>query len=126
RIVTVYEQGNERRYYLDRATWGQFLGFQPNGWPMYRDWPRILGALREISRWLHDLAQEELTPYMLASNARRLIERLEPDLAPAGLAAASATGRYGDNYWDTFVDTVERVLATLEGAASGGIEPRSP
>src|SRR5581483_2643679 len=40
RIVTAYEQGNERRYYLDRAMWGQFLRFQPNGWPMYRDWPR--------------------------------------------------------------------------------------
>jgi hypothetical protein len=116
RIVTAYEQGNERRYYLDRAMWGQFLRFQPNGWPMYRDWPRILGALRQVSRWLHDPAQDELTPYMLASNARTLIERLDPDLAPAGVAVASPGAQFGDIYWDTFVDTVERSLATLEQA----------
>jgi DNA-binding transcriptional ArsR family regulator len=112
RIVTAYEQGNERRYYLDRAMWGQFLRLQPNGWPMYRDWPRILGALRQVSRWLHHPAQDELTPYMLASNARTLMERLEPDLAPAGVAWAPA--QYGEDYWDTFADTVERSLATLE------------
>lgn len=114
RIVTAYEQGNERRYYLDRAMWGQFLRFQPNGWPTYRDWPRILGALRQVFRWLHDPAQDELTPYMLASNARTLMERLGPDLAPAGLALASVPAQYGDDYWDTFAATVERSLATLE------------
>jgi len=62
RIVTVYEHGNERRYYLDRAMWGQFLRFQQNVWPTYRDWPRLLGAARQLSRWLHDAALDELTP----------------------------------------------------------------
>ena len=37
RIVTAYEHGNERRYYVDRALWGQFLRFQANSWPTYRD-----------------------------------------------------------------------------------------
>jgi hypothetical protein len=94
--------------------WGQFLGFQQNRWPTYRDWPRLLGAVRQISRWLHDPALDELTPYMLASNARTLIEQLEPDLAPAGVPPAPAL--QGEGYWDTFVDTVERSLATLEQA----------
>jgi hypothetical protein len=116
RIVTAYEQGNERRYYLDRAMWGQFLRFQPNGWPMYRDWPRILGAFRQVSRWLHDPAQDELTPYMLASNARTLMERLEPDLTPAVVALAPTPAQSGDDYWETFADTVQRSLATLEQA----------
>lgn len=114
RIVTAYEQGNERRYYLDRAMWGQFLRFQSNGWPMYRDWPRILGALRQVSRWLHDPAQDELTPYILASDARTLMTRLEPDLAPVGLAPAPGSALPGEGYWDTFVATVGRLLATLE------------
>jgi hypothetical protein len=114
RIVTAYEHGNERRYHLDRAMWGQFLRFQQNGWPTYRDWPRLLGVARQLSRWLHDPALDELTPYMLASNARTLIERLEPDLAPAGVPPAPAL--QGEGYWDTFVDTVERSLATLEQA----------
>jgi hypothetical protein len=112
--VTAYEQGNERRYYLDRAMWGQFLRFQPNGWPTYRDWPRLLGAARQLSRWLYDPALEGLSPYMLASTARMLMERLEPDLGPAGVSPAPGPALQGEGYWDTFVKTVERLLATLE------------
>jgi hypothetical protein len=114
RIVTAYEQGNERRYYLDRAMWGQFLRFQPNGWPTYRDGPRLLGALRLVSRWLHDPTIDELTPYMLASNARTLIERLQPGFAPAGVAPTSEPALHGEDHWETFVATVEGSLATLE------------
>lgn len=117
RIVTTYEHGNERRYYLDRAMWGQFLRFQPSGWPTYRDWPRLLGAARQLSRWLHDAALEDLSPYMLASNARAFMERLEPDLAPAGvLSAPPGPASQGEGYWDTFAETVERSLAALEQA----------
>lgn len=116
RIVTAYEQGNERRYYVDRALWGQFLRFQPNGWPNYRDWPRLLGALREVSRWLHDPTLAELTPYMLASNARTLMERVQSDLALAGVPPAPVGPGLGqgEDYWSTFAETVERSLATLE------------
>lgn len=107
---------NERRYYLDRAMWGQFLRFQPNSWPTYRDWPRLLGALRHVSRWLHDPSLDELTPYMLASGARALLELLEPDLAPAGVPPAPGSAPQGEHYWDTFAVSVERLLGTLEQA----------
>jgi hypothetical protein len=123
RIVTSYEHGNERRYYLDRAMWGQLLGFQHDTWPSYRDWPRLLGALRQVSRWLRDPTLEDITPYMLASNARTLIERLEPDLAPAGVAPMPGPALQGEGYWESFVDTVERLLATLEPASP--LESRS-
>jgi hypothetical protein len=115
RVVTAYEHGNERRYYLDRAMWGQFLRFEPTDWPTYRDWPRLLGAARQLSRWLHDAVLEDLSPYMLASGARAFMERLEPDLAPAGVLAASpGPALQGEGYWDTFAETVERTLAALE------------
>jgi len=117
RVVTTYEHGNERRYYLDRAMWGQFLRFEPTGWPTYRDWPRLLGAARQLSRWLHDAALEDQSPYMLASRARTLMERLEPDLAPVGVLSASpGPALQGEGYWDTFAETVERSLAALEQA----------
>ena len=112
--MTAYEHGNERRYYLDRALWGQLLGFQHDSWPTYRDWPRLLGAVRQISRWLRDPALDELTPYMLASNARTLIEQLEQDLAPAGLWSSASSALQGEHYWQTFTDVVERVVATLD------------
>lgn len=114
RIVTAYEHGNERRYYLDRALWGQFLRFQPESWPTYRDWPRLLGALRRLSRWLQDGTLDQLTPYMLASHARTLMEQLEPELALAGVPRSGMPEREGEHYWQTFVETVERLLAMLE------------
>jgi hypothetical protein len=53
---------------------------------------------------------------MLASNARTFMERVEPDLALAGVESASPGPplRQGEDYWDTFAETVERSLATLE------------
>lgn len=114
RIVTAYEHGNERRYYLDRALWGQFLRFQPNGWPIYRDWPRLLGALRQVSRWLHQPGLDELTPYMLASNARTMSEQLELDLALASLPSPGMQVPQGDDYWRTFTERIEQALTALE------------
>lgn len=114
RIVTAYEHGNERRYYLDRALWGQFLRFQQNSWPTYRDWPRLLGAIRQLSRWLQDPALDDFTPYMLASNARTLMEQVEPELALAGVPRSGMLEGEGEHYWQTFVETAERLLATLE------------
>jgi len=113
RIVTAYEHGNERRYYLDRALWGQFLRFQSNTWPTYRDWPRLLSALRRLSRWLHDPTLDQLTPYMLASNARTLMDQIEPDLAVAGVPPSGEPEQEGEHYWATFMDTTERSLQTL-------------
>ena len=120
RIVTAYEHGNERRYYLDRALWGQFLRFQPNSWPTYRDWPRLLGAVRQLSRWLQDPALDDFTPYMLASNARTLMEQVEPDLAVAGVSLARGRQVDGAQYWQGFVEAVDRSLAALESTSYVG------
>jgi hypothetical protein len=51
---------------------------------------------------------------MLASHARTLMEQLEPELAPAGVPPSEMPDREGEHYWQTFVETVERSLATLE------------
>lgn len=117
RIVTAYEQGNARRYYLDRAMWGQFLRFQPNGWPTYRDWPRLLGAVRQLSRWLKQPALDELTPYMLASDARSIMEQVEPELAIAGVPARLMPAPPGEQYWEAFVEAMDLVLVTLESGS---------
>jgi hypothetical protein len=117
RIVTAYEHGNERRYYLDRAMWGQFLRFQPDSWPTYRDWPRLLRALRRLSRWLRDSTLDQLTPYMLASNARILMDELESDFAVAGVPSPNVPPAQGEHYWQAFVEAIQRSFATLESGS---------
>jgi len=118
RSVTAYEHGNERRYYLERVLWAQFLRFQADGWPTYRDWPRLLGAVCQLFRWLQDPSLDQLTPYMLSSNARTLMEQIEPDLAVAGVQLSQTPGLQGEDYWQTFTETAERLLASLERGSS--------
>jgi hypothetical protein len=114
RTVTAYEHGNERRYYLNRLLWAEFLQFQKGGWPTYRDWPRLLGAVRQLFRWLQDSSLDQLTPYMLSSNARTLMDQIGADLVLAGVQLPQTPGLQGEDYWRTFTETVERSLATLE------------
>jgi hypothetical protein len=112
-LVTVYELGNEHRYNINVLGWNQVLGLTEETWPTHRDWPQLLRALRRLSRWLDDPRLEQLTPYMLASEARELLGEIEADLNFAGVPVSSTAGASGDQYWDTFTETIERALATL-------------
>ena len=75
--------GNVARYSLDRRRWADFLGLDEHEIPAYRDWPRILGALADVDRWLHDPRNEGLDDYLRASEARRLVDRLGNTFAQA-------------------------------------------
>lgn len=73
---------NENRYKIPRSRWAKFLGVDPL--PGSIDWPRVSRLLRRILRWLVDPAHQDLSDYMLMSEARTLIETIEPDLRFAG------------------------------------------
>lgn len=111
-VVTGYELGNERRYNLNLLGWSDLLGLKQETWPIHRDWLQLLRALRRLSRWLADPRLDDLTPYMLASEARDLVGEIEADLNVAGIPIA-ALGGSGEQYWDVFVDAVQRALASL-------------
>lgn len=113
RTVTTFEVGNERRYLLNRALWGQLLELQPGSWPTYRDWPRLLRALRRLKRWLEDTRLDGLSQYMLASEARVLMDELGSSLATAGVLLPSAASAQGEEYWTVFEESVERALSAL-------------
>jgi hypothetical protein len=113
--VERYMRGNEGRYSLDRARWTDFLGVTADELPTYRDWPRLLLALRELDRWLDDPRLADLSDYMRASEARALTERLEPTLTAAGVLV-SRDGA-GADYWSTFEQNLDRLLETLNPIA---------
>ncbi len=113
--VERYTRGNEGRYSVDRARWADFLGVAPDHLPTYRDWPRLLLALRELDRWLDDPRLADLSDYMRASEARALMERLELTLTAAGVLV-SRDGA-GADYWPTFEQNVSRLLEKLSPTA---------
>jgi hypothetical protein len=79
-----FEVGNEQRFSIPRDRWAQLLDL--DDLPLHQDWPQLFAAYRKILRWLADPAHEELTDYMLSSEARTLAEEVRPDLQFAGIA----------------------------------------
>jgi hypothetical protein len=111
--VSTFLVGNERRYRLNREPWEQLLGLTSETRPTYRDWPRLFLLARRLLRWLSDERLQELSPYLLASEARALADHLEPSLSVVGLAFPSAASAPGEAFWPVFVEGVERLLATV-------------
>jgi hypothetical protein len=83
-VLTSWEVGNVQRFEASRESWARFLAL--DRLPQHVDWPQIFAAYRRLLRWLADPANQELSEYMLASEARNLIEEITPDLLFAGVA----------------------------------------
>jgi hypothetical protein len=115
--VDRYTRGNEGRYSVDRVRWASFLGTTVDRLPVYRDWPRLLLAFREIDRWLADPRHTGLTEYMRASEARTIMERLEPSLAAAGMPVVR--GDVEPDYWSVFEQRIAGLLDALGPAGPG-------
>lgn len=113
-VIERFVIGNEARYGLDRSRWALFLGLTPDAVAAYRDWRSLLSALGEIRRWLRAPEIDELSEYLRASEARRLVARIKPALERAGIAVSERG--IAAEYWPSFVETVENALAQLDPA----------
>jgi hypothetical protein len=105
-------RGSELFYSLRREDWARLLGITEGEIPQHGEWIQTLGALRLVSRWLSDDRTVSLSDYMRASEARVLLEELEPDLRFAGFAV-EGRGVTGADFWDAFMRTIDDVLASL-------------
>jgi len=85
--VDAFEVGNEQRFSAPRDRWSTFLTL--DNLPRHEDWIQVFAAYRKTLRWLADPAHEELSDYMLSSEARTLAEEVTPDLHFAGIAIDS-------------------------------------
>lgn len=82
--LDAFEVGNEQRFSAPRDRWSRFLTLEDL--PRHEDWPQVFAAHRKVLRWLADPAHEDLSDYMLSSEARTLGEEVRPDLQFAGIA----------------------------------------
>jgi hypothetical protein len=97
--------GNEQRFGVDRDRWRAFLELETL--PIHLDWPQLFAAYRRLLRWLADPAHEGLSDYMLASEARTLVEEIGLDLRFAGVAV-SEVGPLDASYPGRVVDELMR------------------
>lgn len=108
-IVENVGVGNQSYYRVRRGDWDQLLGLDPSQRPAHQDWVQLFGALRRVVRWLNDAEERDLSDYMLASEARQLMNEVEPDLRYAGVAVSNS-GASGAAYWEEFERTVQQAL----------------
>lgn len=81
--LDAFEVGNEQRFSAPRDRWSHFLTLDVL--PRHEDWPQVFAAYRKVLRWLADPAHEDLSDYMLSSEALTLAEEVNPDLQIAGI-----------------------------------------
>lgn len=88
----------KRRFAIDRDGWTRLLRIEPGELPAYRAWPQLLGGLRKVARWLRDADLDELSDYMLGSEARELLEEVRDQFEEAGceVGGAPAAGAWND------------------------------
>jgi hypothetical protein len=124
-VVEAFTRANERRYHVERERWASLLELDPEAFPVYREWPRLLWALRALARWIDSATLDELSDYMLASEARMLLDRIGPSLLTSGVPTPRVQ-RIGPDYWETFVETVVAALELLGPSRSSAQRPSSP
>lgn len=112
-VVDAIEVRNELRYSAPKSDWARLLGLDASDLPEQRDWPQLLRALTRIARWLRDERNERLSDYMLASDARVLMQRVGPDLRYAGVRIWGADAR-GADYWEQFAADVRAAVDSVE------------
>jgi hypothetical protein len=83
-VVAPTTVGHEQRYGIEGAAWATLLRLD-GGFPRHVDWVQLLGGLRDILRWLRELDEVETSDYMLASQARDLLDEVRSDLEFAGV-----------------------------------------
>lgn len=97
--LDAFEVGNEQRFSAPRDRWSRFLTL--DDLPRHEDWPQVFTAYRKVLRWLADPTHENLTDYMLSSEARTLAEEVNPELQFAGVAI---DGQHDDSaYLERFI-----------------------
>jgi len=99
-VLDSWAVGNEQRFQSERSRWAHFLDVEKL--PLHYDWPQLFNAYRLVLRWLADPANENLSDYMLSSEARTLAERVIPDLRFAGIPIDSYLPADDASYLDYF------------------------
>ena len=103
--------GNERHFRARREPWATLLGLDDT--PAFVSWVHLLPAALEISTWLDEKAEAVESEYLLASQARSLIDKVGRDLQTAGVDIPRRSTSDGPAYLPAFEAASYTLLAAL-------------
>jgi len=81
--------------------------------PSFVCWVRLLPAALGIATWLDEKAGTAESEYLIASQARSLMNRLACDLEAAGIDLPRPRAAHGTAYLTVFAETSSALLARL-------------
>ena len=106
-IIDSARVGNQNRYSIAVRPWLDL--FELDRAPAHIPWPQYFTVYRRLLRWARDPQRIKHSDYILASEARALVSRLEPHLGMAKVNIDTA-GRPGEQFWPYFVDSMLGLL----------------
>jgi hypothetical protein len=113
--------GNERHFRARTEPWTTLLGL--DNLPTFVSWVHLLPAALEISRWLDDKAGAVESDYLLASQARTLMDKVDRDLQTAGVDIPPRSSLNGSTHLSGLAAATDSILASLGAAHSPGSAP---
>jgi hypothetical protein len=117
-VIDVVQVADERYYTIEFKDWTALLGLDnAPGLPLHFDWIPTYRALTQITRWLQQPGLDELTPFLRASQARTLTDKLRSDLRYADIPVEVYAAR-GAEFWEEFVEITRAAVRAAQGTSS--------
>jgi hypothetical protein len=112
-VIKAAWSGNERHFTAYRERWVLLLDLAGPGMPSFVSWVHLLPAALQIITWLDEKAGTAESDYLIASQARGLINRITRDLETAGIDIPHQRPAHGTAYLSVFAEISYALLARL-------------
>jgi hypothetical protein len=112
-VIKAAWAGNERHFTVYRERWALLLDLAGPGIPSFVSWVHLLPAALQIITWLDEKASTAESDYLIASQARSLMNRLSRDLEAAGIDIQHRQPAHGTAYLPIFAESSKAILARL-------------
>jgi hypothetical protein len=114
-VTTVIEVSGDRYYTINHEDWAKLLQLgSASELPFHHDWIPGFRALTSLAHWLERPGLDDLSDYLLASQARTLVTEIEPDLRYVGIPLGAYNAR-GADFWREFVEIVRAAVRSAMG-----------
>jgi hypothetical protein len=115
-VIKAAWAGNERHFAAYQERWSLLLDLSGSGMPSFVSWVHLLPAALQIIMWLDEKAGTAESDYLIASQARTLMNSLTRDLEIAGIDIQHRQPAHGTAYLPVFAETSDALLARLGNA----------
>jgi hypothetical protein len=111
-VIQVRTTGRTKHYWLQQASWRQWLNRPEPSTLKWVTWPPVLSALEQIWFRLQDDQLYALDPLLQASEVRQLMVKVRPALERGGFNRDISDDRQhlGEAYLPVFIQDVRRLL----------------